>query len=377
LTSQFTFTQMHIPSRAVRNLKTLLQIIAGFIFAGYAYLTLIIAVGYAFHQPIYAFNFFSYFRVTLIAILVGATVTIPELFIIPRIIGRLNFGLNLLVRTLLYLFFAALAVLLFTVSYYSIMLGVLPWHLLSYEPVVIFVKGEFLIILLLCLIVAFFINALRLIVNRFGDSVFWNYISGRYHVPQEEERVFMFLDLYASTTIAEKIGHRQYHAFLNELFSDISEPIWQNLGEIYQYVGDEVVITWPIDVGLQNSHCLKCFFEISNILEEKSDKYAAEYGFVPKFKAGLHAGKVIAGEVGDLKTELVFHGDTVNTASRIRSECSVFGQNFLISGNVLKLLQPHLNEGYTVEYIGHILLKGKENKIALYGILPGNSLEKN
>ncbi|ACF12618.1 putative adenylate/guanylate cyclase [Chloroherpeton thalassium ATCC 35110] len=356
-------------------MKTLLQIITGFILAGYTYLTVIIAVGHAFGKTIYPCDFFSYFRVTLIAILVGTAVTIPELFIIPKMIGRLSFGLNLLARTVLYLFFAALAVVLFSVAYYSISLSTLPWHLLRHASVVAFVKGEFLVILLLCLIVAFLINALRLIVNRFGEGVFWNYISGRYHIPHEEERIFMFLDLYASTTIAEKIGHYQYHQFLNELFTDISEPIWHNLGEIYQYVGDEVVITWPVQIGLKDAHCLKCFFEIRSVLKSKEAHYEAEYGFVPEFKAGLHAGKVIAGEVGELKTEIVFHGDTVNTASRIHSECSVYRRDFLISGDVLKLLQPYLKGQYDIEYIGHILLKGKENEIALYSIHPAIALK--
>lgn len=84
----------------------------------------------------------------------------------------------------------------------------------------------------------------------------------------EVERIFMFLDIRSSTTIAEELGHVQYFALLNDFFRDIAEPISKNKGHIYQYVGDEVVVSWPLDDGLNNANCLKCFFDIGDIMEK-------------------------------------------------------------------------------------------------------------
>ncbi len=359
---------MTISRKAFRNFQTSFQIITGFVLAGYIYLTVILAVGEAFNQPIYPFTWFSYFRVTIIGILVGCSVSIAEVVVFPRIIYRFNFVISLILRSLLYLVFAAIAVLLFTIIYHTIYLGISPIDVFESEMVQVFLKGEFLVILLLCLIVAFIINTARLTVNRFGETVFWDYITGRYHFPREEERVFMFLDLDDSTAIAERLGHHKYHHLLNDLFKDISEAIWHNMGEIYQYVGDEVVITWTLDHGLKHANAVQCFFEIQEAILQREKCYRKRYGFVPHFKAGLHAGKVIAGEVGELKTEIVFHGDTVNTASRIRSACAIFHRDILVSADLLKGIKTSIIGHYMTEFIGHIKLKGKEQEIGLYSI---------
>lgn len=359
---------MTISRKTFRNIKTSLQIILGFVLAGYIYLTVILAVGAAFHQPIYPFSWISYFRVTLIGVLVGLSVSIPEVLIFPKIIYRFNFAFSLILRSLLYIFFAAVAVLLFTIAYYSIQLGSSPWDVFKAKPVQTFLSGEFLIILLLCLIVAFIINATRLTIRRLGESVFWDYITGRYHFPREEERIFMFLDLDDSTATAERLGHHTYHYLLNDLFKDISEAIWHNMGEIYQYVGDEVVITWPLQHGVKDANSINCFFEIQQILTERKECYEKRYGFFPQFKAGVHSGKVITGEVGELKTEIVFHGDTVNTASRIRSACSIYHRDILISEDLHKELKNQMLGQFTTEFIGYIKLKGKEQEIGLYSI---------
>ncbi|WP_044220009.1 hypothetical protein [Chitinophaga pinensis] len=55
----------------------------------------------------------------------------------------------------------------------------------------------------------------------------------------------MFLDLNSSTTIAETLGDKRYHAFLKDIFTDITNPILDKKGEIYQYVSDEVIVAWP------------------------------------------------------------------------------------------------------------------------------------
>ncbi|NTV46567.1 MAG: adenylate/guanylate cyclase domain-containing protein [Chlorobiales bacterium] len=127
--------------------------------------------------------------------------------------------------------------------------------------------------------------------------------------------------------------------------------------------------------GAHEGHCIRCFFEIQNVLRQESAKYEKAYGFAPQFKAGIHAGKVIAGEVGDLKTEIVFHGDTVNTASRIRSECNIYQKDLLVSRELLDLLPNHIKNQFESQFIGRIKLKGKEQEIELYSVTEVRSIE--
>lgn len=93
-----------------------------------------------------------------------------------------------------------------------------------------------------------------------GEGILWKFIRGKYHRPREEERIFMFLDMKSSTTIAEQLGHVRFYSLLNEIFHEISQPVLQTKAEIYQYVGDEVVLTWEVEDGVKNSNCLETFF---------------------------------------------------------------------------------------------------------------------
>jgi adenylate cyclase len=177
----------------------------------------------------------------------------------------------------------------------------------------------------------------------------------------------MFLDINSSTSLAERMGTEQYHELLNSFFYDIGTPISRSKGEIYQYVGDEVVITWKMKDGLKNANCVRCYFRIIKQMEKLKPVYLQKFGFYPEFKVGMHGGKVITGEVGKNKTEIVFHGDVINTTERILSQCISLGKKMLISENLVRRigLLPTIH----AEYVTTRLFKGKENEVSLYTLI--------
>ena len=78
-----------------------------------------------------------------------------------------------------------------------------------------------------------FISILVLeISDKYGPGGLRNLIRGRYNKPRKENRIFLFLDINDSTTIAEKIGHEKYFNMLQDFFADITEPIIAN-GDIF------------------------------------------------------------------------------------------------------------------------------------------------
>jgi adenylate cyclase len=176
----------------------------------------------------------------------------------------------------------------------------------------------------------------------------------------------MFLDLESSTTIAETIGPVKYHNFMNAYFFDINDPIEVSKGEIYQYVGDEVVISWKKPNGIKNVNCISCYYKIKETLDGLLGKYVKEFGLLPGFKAGVHYGKVVVGEIGDSKKDIVFHGDVMNTASRIQGQAKILNKQLLISDEALSELT--LNGEYKVENAGKFRLKGKEQETRIYSI---------
>ncbi|WP_343524581.1 adenylate/guanylate cyclase domain-containing protein [Pedobacter sp.] len=213
------------------------------------------------------------------------------------------------------------------------------------------------------------ITQLLLQINsKFGQGIFWDIIRGKYNTPKEESRIFMFLDLNSSTSIAESLGDKKYHELLKDIFIDITNPILENRGEIYQYVGDEVVIVWRYEEGLKNNKCINCFFDIKAHLSFLKDKYIGKYGLLPSFKAGIHCGKIIAGEVGIIKRDITYSGDVLNTTSRIQGMCKEFDQEILVSIALIKELQ--LTDRYTTHLLGAIKLRGKGKEMQLVAVKP-------
>jgi len=224
----------------------------------------------------------------------------------------------------------------------------------------------FWVILIYFFIVINSITFVRQVSQKFGPGILWKMLKGSYHHPQEDQRVFMFLDLKSSTTIAEEIGHIKFSQFIQDCFYDLNEIVPDYKAEIYQYVGDEAILSWSYNDGFLESNCIEVFFAFMNRLQEKSAYYLEKYNSVPTFKAGVHLGKVTVAEIGVVKKEIAYHGDVLNTAARIQDQCNILDQKLLISKALLDKLV--LKNPLKSIDMGKVQLKGKMQTVALYAI---------
>jgi adenylate cyclase len=199
-----------------------------------------------------------------------------------------------------------------------------------------------------------------------GQNVLLNFISGTYHKPKDEERIFMFLDLESSAGMAEKLGDKKFHSLLNKFFYDVTDAVLQTDGEIYEYVGDEAVISWKQAKGLKNGNCLHCFFLIKNQITRNSQKYLQKFDCVPNFRAGLHGGTVVAGELGDVRQKIGFVGDVLNSTSRLRDYCREKNRRFLVSDRIIDAI--HLPEKFVAEDMGEFQPRGKQKSFRIYSV---------
>lgn len=200
--------------------------------------------------------------------------------------------------------------------------------------------------------------------DNLGHGVLNNLLAGKYNSPKEEERIFMFLDMKGSTTIAEKLGHVRYFELLKEYYADLSTPIIDYSGEVYQYIGDEIVISWKMKNGLSNNNCLKCFFAMKETLENQKKKYQDRFDIVPTFKAGFHYGKVTTGEIGVIKKDIIFTGDVLNTTARIQSLCNTYKTDLIISEQLINQLNSTTR--FEPKLLGEAELRGRNEKINLF-----------
>ena len=161
-------------------------------------------------------------------------------------------------------------------------------------------------------------------------------LTGRYVRPRREERVFLLIDLKNSTGVAERLGPIRYHELINAFFHDISEAALECGAEIHKYVGDEAILTW-VDAGATtDNQCLTCPFLVRDLTEAKANDYLKRFGLVPEFRAALHRGEIVAGEVGDVRREIAYVGDTLNVTARLLEAAKTTGRDVLVSDDLLQ-----------------------------------------
>lgn len=227
-----------------------------------------------------------------------------------------------------------------------------------------FVKDYFLwLIIVLCTIAGILIN------DKYGPGNFASFLMGRYFRPKREEHIFMFLDLRSSTYIAQVLGEALYFNFIKDVIRDATPVILRHKGNIYQYVGDEITVHWWMSPGLHKLNCVRCAIEIRKIFNHRSSYYTSVYGIVPDFKAGLHCGAVMVGEIGVVKRDIAFSGEVLGTAARIQSRCNHLEVNLLISQKLKELLQWEGSKLIPI-HKGDLLIKGKMENLPLFTIIP-------
>ena len=128
------------------------------------------------------------------------------------------------------------------------------------------------------------------------------------------------------------------------------------------------MIAWDYAEGIENQHCIRCFFDMKLHIQKNKEKYLNRYGLIPSFKAGIHCGRVIAGEVGIIKRDITYSGDVLNTTSRILSKCGELNAEMIASSEVLSEIR--LAKEYVSRPLGSMKLRGREKEISLTALLP-------
>lgn len=207
--------------------------------------------------------------------------------------------------------------------------------------------------------------------KKLGMNVLANLLLGKYHYPKQENRIFMFLDMKDSTKTAEALGHLKYSRYLQNIFKLLTEIVIDSKAEIYQFVGDEVVLTWKSEIGYRNNNALHLFYGFQKLLEANKAYFNNNYGVTPVFKAGIHRGEVSVAEVGEINTQIAFHGDVVNTTSRIQELCNVYNTNLLVSEKFMKGMK--IRPTNYKENAAEISLRGRKQPVKIYTFETANT----
>lgn len=199
-----------------------------------------------------------------------------------------------------------------------------------------------------------------------GKNYFRNFIRNAYFTPIMENRIFMFMDLRDSTLLVEKMGSTAFSSFIQDCFKDLSSAALDLGGEIYQFVGDEAVITWPVKNQTQFKEAVDLHFSLIEKLEKKRAYYIGKHSHFPEFWSSIHSGMVSAALVGHYKKEIAYHGGVLNLCSRLQKVCRDYNTNLVVSESFYKEL-PY-KSSFNCSAVSDIELKGISEKQLVYKI---------
>ena len=222
-------------------------------------------------------------------------------------------------------------------------------------------------VMIYALIVAAALVFITRVRDLLGREVFKSLLTGRYHRPVEERRIFLFLDLVGSTAYARQHGDLRAQEFLGAIFAAIAAPIERHGGTIEDYIGDMAMITWPEAKGLRDARCICCVFAIQHVFAEQDAEWRQRYGQVPEFRAALHGGLVVTAEIGIDRHKISYFGDVVNTTGRLESLARQLGVSVLISADLLRRCRG-LPRHFQPRPHGSHVLHGREQPLEVFAI---------
>ena len=220
----------------------------------------------------------------------------------------------------------------------------------------------FTLVICVCTILLFGINDLL------GPGVLFAFVAGRYYHPRLEERALLFIDMRSSTAIAENSRRGALPSISQSLRY---RPIARHLGgrrrnpQICRRRGH-----FQLEARRSRNEvgCVRACFSALDRLAEGGPAYERDFGFRADFRAGLHCGPVVVGELGFVKKEIALIGDAMNTTQRTLDACREANCRVLVSAALLDRIVP-LPAGVTARALGPMPMRGKEQSVlALYAL---------
>jgi len=215
------------------------------------------------------------------------------------------------------------------------------------------------------LIVAMTANVVISVNELLGPGVMFAVAAGRYRRPRRERRVLFFADLAGSTALAERLGEERFLDLLNAYFADLSQAVAREGAAIHKYVGDELIATWP--AGADPARPIRACFDARRRIAARAAWYRATFGDVPAFRAALHEGPVVIGELGVTRKEIALIGDAMNVCARLLEAAREANAFALVSGPLYDRLAAPV-PGWRAQRLAPLTPRGKSTPLDLVSL---------
>ena len=309
-------------------------------------------------------SIYPFINGAIIGLILGSMIAFLEQWVFTTGSRKMRFISQLALRTAIYIFLITSVILIVTIVSRSFQLDMSFTEVIRSDDFKTYIiHGNFGVAILYSLLFAFSINFTRMISRKMGQGMLVSFITGTFHQPVVQERIILFIGIKNVNEFSKNLSEYEFFNFLNDYLFDITTPIVQHQGIIYEYVEDQVVVTWRPEKGIYEANCIRAYYALIDKLESRKEFYFDKYNIIPQTIGSLHYGKLVRAEIGKIKTQIVFQGDAMNTTARMLGKCQELDQQLVISEPLLKKLSiPVL---YNVKSLGNFKLKGKAEEIGI------------
>jgi len=197
--------------------------------------------------------------------------------------------------------------------------------------------------------------------------------------PRKVTATVLFTDLRGFTSISEKMDAEVLMEWLNEYMGAMVKIVRNHNGIVNKFIGDSIMAVFGVPILRESEkeinqdavNAVRCAIEMGKELESLNALWSAQNRPTTTMRVGIYTGTLVVGSLGSSqRQEYTVIGDTVNVASRLEG----FDKNF-DADNICRILigestLQRLGNQFHTEKLTSVSLKGKDQKIIVYKVLP-------
>jgi adenylate cyclase len=176
----------------------------------------------------------------------------------------------------------------------------------------------------------------------------------------------VFADVVAFTGFAEKASPERAVAFLNELFTILSEIVFRHGGMVDKFIGDCIMAVFRPTAGSDGTddvaRALAAAEDMHAFVASNLPRWREAYAFEVELGIGVSTGEVLMGNLGSAsRMEYTVIGDAVNVAARLEA---LARPRQTLTTRAVALACPRL----TFTSLGEHALRGKAKPVEVFEV---------